>query len=522
MTGMNEPNLKDATMPDSIIQDEVPTDSKNLYITTAIPYATGAPHIGNAIDYLLADIWARYQKQNGRNVRFQIGTDEHGNKITQKSAEAGLDPQSFVDKNHVLFKQVVDMVGASYTDVVRTTDEMHKLAVQYIWQQLKPHIYKDKYEGWYCTGCEQFYTDKEVEVTGGKCPNHQQEYERLSEDNYYLRASDFSDQIRQAIENDEMKILPEFRKNELLEMIKDGVKDVSISRPRKSLSWGVAVPDDPDHVMYVWVDALSNYITILGYPGNSDWKNYWPADVQVIGKDILRFHALIWPAVLLGLGLELPKKLLVHGFVNVGGEKISKTVGNVIDPGEIINKYGLDAFRYYFSRHVPTQDDGDFTYEKFEAAYNGELANDLGNLVSRVANMITKYQAGVVGDAPLSEHDMSLYHEHMEALRFDQALDEVWSKIQSLNRYIDSVKPWEVAGRRESDTDAEDHLSEILAHCTGNLLQIGDLLVPFMPTTAATIHNTFDQGVITPLENVMFTKIFEHTPNPAAKTTQAK
>ena len=269
--------------------------------------------------------------------------------------------------------------------------------------------------------------------------------------------------------------------------------------------------------MYVWVDALSNYITVLGYPDKDAWQEYWPADVQVVGKDILRFHAGIWPAMLLGLGLELPKKMLVHGFVNSGGAKMSKTVGNVIDPNEVIDTYGLDAFRYFFSRHIPTQDDGDFTWEKFETAYNNELANDLGNLVSRVANMLTRYQAGVIGDAPLGEHDMQPYRLAMEALEFDKALDEVWLMVRSLNKYIDDVKPWEVAKKRESDPDAEAHLTEILAHCAGSLLQIGDLLVPFMPGTAEQIHTIFEGSVVTPAESVLFTKQYLHTEAPHSK-----
>jgi methionyl-tRNA synthetase len=268
--------------------------------------------------------------------------------------------------------------------------------------------------------------------------------------------------------------------------------------------------------MYVWLDALSNYITVLGYPDNPDWQNYWPADVMVIGKDILRFHAGIWPAMLLGAGLALPKKLLVHGFINVGGAKISKTVGNTVDPVEVIDTYGLDAFRYYFSRHVPTLEDADFTWEKFENAYNNELGNDLGNLLSRVSSMITKYQAGVIGESAQTEHDMSQYHEAMNSLQFNKAVDEVWNMVRSLNQYIDNVKPWEVAKGIGKDPEAEAHLAEILAHCAGALLQIGDLLVPFLPSTAAAIHAQFDSGVVKPLEGVLFPKKYIHTPDPHA------
>ncbi len=489
---------------------------KNLYITTAIPYVNGKPHIGNALDYLLADIWTRYQKQNGRQVRFQVGTDEHGNKIAAKAAEGGLEPKAYTDQMIGNFQTLMQKVGAEYTDFVRTTDDHHVAAVQWIWQKLAPYIYKGKYEGWYCTGHEAFFTDKEVEANNGTCPDHQKPYERVSEENYYLKASAFTDQIREAIEKNKMKIIPEFRKKEFLDLMKDGLKDVSISRPKKNLTWGIPVPNDPGQVMYVWLDALANYITVLGYPDHPEWQEYWPAEVQVIGKDILRFHAGIWPAMLLGLGVALPKSLLVHGFVNVGGAKMSKTVGNVIDPIEIIDGYGADAFRYFFARHIPTQEDGDFTWEKFETAYNTELGNDLGNLVQRVAAMITRYQAGVIGDAPQTEHDMQPYRTAMEELKFNEALDAVWTNVRNLNQYLESVKPWEVAKQRDSDKDAAEHLGEILATAVGTLLQIADLLVPFMPNTAKYIHDTFEAGVVKQPEGVLFPKIYRHTPDPHA------
>lgn len=490
---------------------------KNLYITTAIPYVNGTPHIGNALDYLLADIWTRYQAQNGHTVRFQVGTDEHGNKIAAKAAEQQLDPKAYTDKMYLNFENLMKKLGTQYTDFVRTTDVHHTSAVQYIWQQLKPHIYKGSYTGWYCVGHEAFFTDKEVQATNGVCPDHQAPYQQVSEENYFLKTSAFTDAIKTALQDGSMQIVPEFRKNEFLELIKDGLPDVSVSRPKKSLTWGVPVPDDPEQIMYVWIDALANYITVIGYPDRPDeFKSFWPADVQVIGKDILRFHAGIWPAMLLGIGLPLPKRLLVHGFVNVGGAKMSKTVGNVVDPNEIIDSYGVDAFRYFFSRHIPTLEDGDFTWEKFEAAYNGELGNDLGNLMQRVASMITRYQAGVIGDSEQTEHDMTAYHQAMEALEFNRAIDEVWAMVRSLNQYIDNVKPWEIAKHIGKDPEAEPHLSEVLAHCAGALLQIGDLLVPFMPTTAATIHQVFEGGVITPVDTVLFPKKYLHTPDPRA------
>ncbi len=497
--------------------------SKKAYITTAIPYVNGVPHIGHALDYTLADIWARYQKQNGHEVRFQTGVDEHGNKIAAKAAENGLDPQSYVDKMHVNFQALITSLNVESTDFIRTTDPHHKGAVQYIWQKLAEAglIYKGSYEGWYCTGCENFVTDKEATENNGICPDHQKPYERLSEENYYFKASHFSEQIREAIEANKLRIVPAFRKNEFLELIKDGIKDVSVSRPRKNLSWGVSVPGDESQVMYVWLDALSNYITVLGYPDRpEEWQEYWPADVQVVGKDILRFHAGIWPAMLMGLGISLPKVLLVHGFVTVGGAKMSKSLGNGVGPMEVINAYGTDAFRYYFSRHVPTQEDGDFTWEKFENSYNNELGNDLGNLVQRVAAMIQRYQAGVIGDAPQAEHDMGPYREAMAEFEFNKALDITWNTVRALNQYLENVKPWMIAKQLGKDPDAESHLAEVLAHSASTLSQIADFITPFMPTTAEKIHQTFDSGVVPNTIEPLFPKIYLHTQDPRAPKAQ--
>lgn len=479
---------------------------QHLYICTAIPYVNGVPHIGHAMDYILADIWARYQRQQGHEVRFQVGTDEHGNKIAAKAAEQGLEPKAYTDKMYVTFESFIQKLGVEYTDFIRTTDIHHEAAVQYIWQKLAPYIYKGTYEGWYCVGCESFVTDKEAADNNGVCPDHNQPYQRLSEDNYYFKLSEFGPRIKEAIEKHRFDIVPEFRKNEILALLESGLNDVSISRPKKNLSWGIPVPGDPEQVMYVWIDALSNYITVLGYPDNNDWESYWPADVQVIGKDILRFHAAIWPAMLMALDVPLPKRLLVHGFVNVSGAKMSKSVGNVIDPMQIIDDYGVDAFRYFFSRHIPTLDDGDFTWEKFEAAYNGELANDLGNLVSRVARMVLNYQAGVVGDELQAEHDTGPYRDAMESLQFNKAIDELWVTVRSLNQYLESVKPWELAKQLGKDQEAEKHIGEILAHSVGTLNQIAMMLAPFMPTTAATILATFKDGVVREQPAIMFPK----------------
>lgn len=490
---------------------------KTFYVTTAIPYVNAKPHIGNALDYVLADVLARYHRQNGTDVIFQAGTDEHGNKIAQKAAEAGVTPKAYTDSMYGNFQQLMHAVDASYTSFIRTTDPQHEKVAQLIWTKLQPYIYKGHYEGWYCTGCESFVTDKVAAENNGVCPEHQKPYERLSEENYYLRLSSFSQAIKEAIEHRKMVIEPEFRQREVMKLLEDGLEDISISRPKKNLSWGIEVPGDPSQVMYVWIDALSNYISILGYPEGELYRSAWPADVQVIGKDILRFHAAIWPAMLLGLGLPLPKKLLAHGHINVGGTKMSKTIGNVVDPMEVIEGYGSDAFRYYLLRHVPTLDDGDFTWEKFEMAYNNELGNELGNLVQRVVAMINRYQDGVIGDFTRPEHDSKPYHEAMTALRFDAAIHNVFASVRSLNVYLEDVKPWEIAKRKsQGDPEADAHLSEVLAYAAGSLEQIAWQLQPFLPKSATVIAKIFEGGVISPYQGVLFPKIYNHTPNPAA------
>ena len=489
---------------------------KHLYITTAIPYVNGPPHIGHAIDYLLADVWTRYQRQQGKEVRFQVGTDEHGNKIAAKAAENNLEPAVFAESMTKKFEEFIKLLNVDYTDFIRTTDIRHMAAVQFIWQRLQPYLYKNKYEGWYCQGCEAFVTDKEAADNNGVCPDHDQPHQRLSEENYFFKLSEFGPRIKEAIESRKFDIVPEARKKEVLSLLDGGLTDISVSRPVKSLSWGIPVPGDPSQVMYVWFDALSNYLTVLGYPDNPDWQNYWPTDVQVIGKDILRFHAAIWPAMLLALDLPLPKKLLVHGHINSGGVKMSKSIGNVINPVEVINEYGLDAFRYYCLRHIPIVEDGDFTWERFEAVYNGELANALGNLVSRVAKMVLNYQAGVVGDDVESSHDIEPYRRAMNDLEFNKAFDELWVTVRSLNGYLENVKPWEVAKNIGKDEEAEHHVGEILSHSVGTLNQIAQMIYPFLPETSAKILATFKDGVVRGQPEILFPKKQLHTTQPEA------
>jgi len=467
----------------------------NVYVTTAIPYVNGTPHIGHACDYLLADVYSRYQKGKGNTVRFQAGTDEHGNKIYKKAKELDIPVQKYVDQNSQVFQEFIKKLGVENTDFIRTTDPKHMQRCQEIWQKLGKHIYKDTYEGWYCDGCERFVTEKEYTENHGSCPDHQKPYTKLEEKNYYFRIADFKDQIKEAIEGKKMQILPEFRAKEVLQLLKDS-PDVSISRPVSQLSWGVPVPGDDQQVMYVWIDALSNYITVLGYP-DQDISDYWPASAMFVGKDILRFHAIIWPAMLLALGLPLPKVITSHGFVLSDGQKMSKSIGNVVDPIEVLESKGLPAFRYFFLRHIDTFSDSDFTWQKYNDAYNNELANDLGNLVQRLANLCKKNDITVLNYKPPRDAE---YERLMDTFYFSKAFDYIWDKVHALNKAIDEEKPWELA----KDPDNYCELASSLIRLTHNLLGIAGLLRPFMPETADQIFKIFAAEKIKPPKTPLF------------------
>lgn len=464
------------------------------YITTAIPYVNGAPHVGHAMDYLLADVCARYFEDS----RFQAGTDEHGNKIFQKAKELNIPVQEYVDNNSKKFQDFIHQLGVEYTDFVRTTDKTHEKRVQEIWKKLKNYIYLAKYEGWYCTGCERYVTEKEYEENHGVCPDHQRAYEKLEEENYYFKLADFKEQIREAIKSHKMRILPEFREKEILKLIEDS-PDVSISRPKSQLTWGVPVPGDENQVMYVWMDALCNYITVLGYP-DKNISDAWPAYAQFVGKDILRFHAILWPAILLALGLDLPENIVSHGMVLSNGQKMSKTIGNVIDPVEVLNKHGTEAFRYFFLRHIDTFDDSDFTWEKFEDAYNNELANDLGNLVQRLATLCAKnnFTSDDIPEFELKRN--AAYDVLMQEFKFKEAFDDVWGRIQAVNRQIDEDKPWSLAKNGE-----DKKLKEVLGREVYNLLDSTQQLEPFLPETAKKIYEIFG-GTIEPPKEPLFPK----------------
>jgi methionyl-tRNA synthetase len=484
---------------------------KNFYITTSIPYVNGEPHLGHAMEFAVSDVIARYMRKQGNSVLFSTGTDEHGGKIAEKAQELNLTPQQLSDQMSQKFVELLKSLNVSNDRFIRTTNPDHEKRAQIIWEKLAPYIYKGEYEGWYCTGDEEYFSEQVVKANKGICPEHNRPYEKLKEENYFFKLSEFNEKIKEAINTDALQIVPLSRKNEILSVMNEGLEDISISRPKEKISWGIPVPKDETQIMYVWFEALLNYITVLGYPENEDFQKYWPANIQIIGKGILRFHAAIWPGILLALGLPLQKLLYVHGYITIGGSKMSKSLGNSVSPNEVIQKYGADTFRYFFLRHIPSYDDGDFTWERLDAAYNNELADQLGNAVSRTAAMISKYQNGIIGDIPGPQHDTGPYEQALEKCRFDRALDEVWEQVKGLNQYIEETKPWQIA----KDKD-EEHLREVLAGMAANLLEIAELLEPFMPETAAKIKDVFGSGILKPLPSSLFPK--EEKPKEEAKT----
>lgn len=471
----------------------------NYFVTTSIPYVNGDPHIGFGMELIQADVLARYARQQGKPVIFSTGSDEHGGKIEEKAKELGKDPVVFAGEMSQKFKDLTKTLRISNDRFIRTTDKGHEQRAGLIWKALEKDIYKSSYEGLYCTGCEAFVTEATAKENNGICPNHNKPYEKIKEENYFFKLSKYNDQILKSIEDGSFRVIPASKKHEVLNVIKDGLEDISVSRSKEKIGWGIPVPGDETQVMYVWFEALMNYLTVLGYPEHEDFEKFWPANVQVIGKDILRFHAAILPGMLLALELPLPKTLFVHGFISgEGGQKMSKSLGNVVAPADILEKYDADVLRYYFLRHIPSYGDGDFSWQKLFDTYNTELANELGNVVQRTSAMINKYQEGIIGTVPPAEHDIAEFERYMEDCRFDKALEEVWEQVRGLNKYIDEEKPWEIA---KSDSE---HLREVLAYQVSAILQIADLLTPFMPETAAKIQSIFREGVIRPIEGTLF------------------
>ena len=467
---------------------------KKFFISTSIPYANAQGHIGHALEFVQADVVARYHRAKGENVFFLTGTDEHGIKIAKAAADKGVNPQDFTDQISARFGELIRVLSISNDDFIRTTDQKrHWPAVKEVWQKLGANgdLYKKQYEGLYCSGCEAFITEKEL--ADGRCAIHKKAPEKVAEENWFFKLSKYESQIKEKIEGGELRIVPEGRKNEVLSLINQGLQDVSFSRPKEKLQWGIPVPGDETSVIYVWADALVNYISALGYSGGEKFKKYWPADVHVVGKDILRFHGTIWPAMLLSLGIALPKTIFVHGYITVDGQKISKSLGNVIDPFELVQKYGADAVRYFLLREIPPTEDGDFSYEKFEARYNADLASGLGNLVARVitlATRISNFQFPISNEfsnpqfSKLLQETRQKVDDALGKFEFTIALEDIWRVIQFCDKYIEINKPWE-----QPETKKEVIEDLLLA-----VSRIAGFLQPFLPETSEKIAQQLKQG----------------------------
>jgi methionyl-tRNA synthetase len=475
------------------------------YVTTAIPYVNARPHIGFALELALTDALARYHRLRGEDVQFLTGTDDNSLKNVQAAEREGLTPRELVDRNTEYFVDLGARLNVSNDDFIRTSaDPRHAEGVRKLWEACAASgdIYTRPYRGLYCIGCEQFYT--EDELVDGLCPEHLTRPEVVEEENYFFRLSRYQDQLAALIESDALRIVPQSRKNEVLSFIRRGLEDFSISRSQaRARGWGIPVPGDPGQVMYVWFDALGNYITALGYADDAlRYRRYWtenPHRVHVIGKGILRFHAVYWPAMLLSAGVPLPTEIFVHGYITVEGQKISKSLGNVVDPVELIERYGADALRYYLLREIPATDDGDFAQERFLRAYNSDLADKLGNLLNRTVSMVGRYCNGVApapgavadpADEPLLSVARGLRARVDEALeRFapHEALGAIWELVDAANKYVEETAPWGLAKRRKSGPDAEAAGAR-LATVLYNLLEALRLLAlytrPFIPAAA--------------------------------------
>lgn len=448
-----------------------------FYLTTSIAYVNAPPHLGFALELAQADTIARWRRQQGDDVFFLTGTDEHGAKIARAAEAAGKDPRGFVDENAAKFKALKNLLNISWDDFIRTADQKnHWPQVVDLWSKLVAagDIYKKSYRGLYCVGHEAFVTEKDI--TAGVCKDHGKAPEVIEEENYFFRLSKYAEEIKTRIKNQELRIVPESRAKEILNFIEHGIEDISFSRPRKDLAWGVPVPGDDAQTIYVWADALANYL----YP-----KKQWPVDLHLIGKDILRFHALYWPAMLLSARLPLPKALFVHGHITVDGQKMSKTLGNVIDPVELVKKYGADAVRYYLLREIPPTDDGDFSFQKFEERYNADLANGLGNFTARVLTLALKINL-MISDINNIEIKnkisdvQKLVDQKLSEYKFHEALAVVWDLIAFGDNYINQTRPWAT----------KDEM--VISNSVFILKSVANLLNFFLPETAEKIKSNIE------------------------------
>ena len=476
-----------------------------FYITTPIYYVNDVPHIGHAYTTIAADVVARYKRLEGVEVFFLTGTDEHGQKVQQAANDSGVSPQEHVDKLHQRFKELWVRLNISNTEFIRTTEERHKKLVRDILQELhsRDEIYRDSYEGWYCTPCERFWTEKDL--AEGNCPECQRKVDKIKEHNYFFRMGKYQQWLIDRIKNDPHFILPASRKNEVLGFLEKPLGDLCISRPKSRLAWGIPLPFDEDYVTYVWFDALINYISIHGSLDDIRASGFWPADHNMVGKDILTTHAVYWSTMLKAIGLEPPKNIFAHGWWTVNGQKMSKSLQNVVEPNQLIDQFGVDVIRYFLLREVPFGQDGDFSHKALIGRLNSDLANNLGNLLNRTVNMMEKYFAGVVPtpatngpeDKALTEKSGEviaevriLYNE----LAYNKILQKIWELVDTTNQYIVKTGPWNLAKTDEG----KEQLKTVMYNCAESLRVLGILLNPFMPQSTESMMKQL--GVETPIE----------------------
>lgn len=480
-------------------------DPKRYFISTSIPYVNAQPHVGHALEFIQTDAYARFHRQQGQDVFFLTGSDENALKNVQAAEAEGISTQELVDRNVVGFQNLLTLLNCSNDDFIRTSiDPRHQPGASRIWKQLVDagDVYSKHYTGLYCVGCEAFYDADEL--VDGLCPIHGTKPVEVEEENYFFRLSKYGDELHRRISSDEMKVIPTTRKNEVLRFIESGLADISISRSEeRARGWGVPVPDDPSQVMYVWIDALSNYITALDYANDGEnYRHYWQNGdnrVHEIGKDILRFHSIYWPAMLLSAGIPLPTRIVVHGFLTIDGRKMSKSLGNVVDPADVTDTYGADAVRYYMLREINPSGDGDFSIQKIEARYNADLANDLGNLLNRTVSMINRYRAGQVpapgDDSELETALKALTEDATErsrSLMFNYepqaALTAIWEIVTAANTYVEQSAPWTLSkAEKNGDEAAGKQLDTVLHTLAATLSHLAWLLQPYIPTSVEKI-----------------------------------